>query len=680
MQKKASQDAQAWFMRRFKEKDIEFEKLDIFITPRRMTVLATGVPPVQDGRVIERKGPSTNAAPEVIAAFAKSCGVAEQELVIQLTDKGSFYFFSKKMNVTVNSEVIGGLIEDFFLDFTWPKSMIWGNYNIRWVRPIRNILCVFDSKILPVKFGHITANATTSAHRFLAPHGLEVRCFSQYSDHLQKNYVILSWQERRKLLLREAHKIAASEGLFLEEDGVLLDEITGLVEYPWVMMGHIDQEFMDIPEVILASSMKRHQKYLLVYDQNKRMAPRFVVITNMPCESGDIISGYEKVLKARLADAKFFWQEDTRKPLENYVPALKHVVFHTKLGSVYDKTVRMMDIAIFLSVWIPHANLKFVKEAAKLCKADLVTLTVGEFPELQGKIGYHAILQRGGNSEVANAIMHHYSPVGSDDSCPTKPVTIAIALADKIDTLGSLFMIGERTTGSKDPLGLRRSAIGIIRLIIENKLHMPLDIILDKTYLTIVKNAPNDTKFEHKDTVIDAIKSFILERFKVMLKGQSIRSDVIEAVMANKKRDDLLSIMYNIISLTDLCQMEHGKRVLFTYKRVDNIINSLSSKRDLSEKEAGFKKIVNNMLIEDEEVKLAQLAEHFKNSVNNAHEEDNLHKLFDIFGGFVEPIEAFFDKVVVNCDDKDIFINRLSLLAKIRKFIKESVDLSFIEF
>ncbi|EKV29197.1 Glycyl-tRNA synthetase beta chain [Caenispirillum salinarum AK4] len=477
MQAKAAEDLKTLLVKGLEKAGITPENPRCFVTPRRLTVVMEGLPLSQPDVKEERKGPKVDAPEKAIEGFLRATGLTLDQCEQRDTPKGPVYFavIEKKGRETI--EVLPEIIVEALANLPWPKSMRWGTNPTRWVRPLHRIVALLNGRQIDVEYAGVKAGAETEGHRFLAPEPFPVGDFDSYREKLTSAYVMLDPEERRRVIRTEAQRLCESEGLKLKEDEGLLREVMGLVEWPVVMMGRIDDEFMDVPEEVLTTSMRSHQKYFSVNTKDGALAPRFVVVSNMIAEDGGqaIIAGNERVLRARLSDAKFFWDQDRKQPLEKRVDGLKDRVFHAQLGTEYDKVQRIRKLAGEIAAPMISANqLELVDRAAALCKADLPTGMVGEFPELQGIMGRYYALHDGEAPAVADAIASHYSPLGPNDECPQAMVSVAVALADKIDTLAGFWAIDQKPTGSKDPYALRRAALGVIRLIRENNLRISL--------------------------------------------------------------------------------------------------------------------------------------------------------------------------------------------------------------
>ena len=478
MQAKAAEDLKTLLVKGLEKAGLTPENPRCFVTPRRLTVVMEGLPLSQPDVKEERKGPKVDAPEKAIEGFLRSTGLTLDQCEQRDTPKGPVWFAVLEKQGRETIEVLPEIIVEALSNLPWPKSMRWGTNPTRWVRPLHGIVALLNGRQVDLEYAGVKAGAETVGHRFLAPEPFPVGDFDGYREKLTSAYVMLDPEERRRVIRTEAQRLCEGEGLVLKEDEGLLREVMGLVEWPVVMMGRIDDEFMDVPEEVLTTSMRSHQKYFSVETPEGALAPRFVVVSNMIAEDGGqaIIAGNERVLRARLSDAKFFWDQDRKKPLESWAEGLKTRVFHAQLGTEHDKVERIRTLAGEIAR-LTGADAAQVDRAAVLCKADLPTGMVGEFPELQGLMGRYYALGENEAPEVADAIASHYSPLGPNDECPQAMVSVAVALADKIDTLAGFWRIDLKPTGSKDPYALRRAALGVIRLIIENKVRLPLSVV-----------------------------------------------------------------------------------------------------------------------------------------------------------------------------------------------------------
>ena len=478
MQKKASDDLKRMISDGLKGAGLTFDGADAYVTPRRLVLNVTGLPVSTPDVREERRGPRADAPEKAVEGFLRGAGVARDACEERETPKGTFLFAIIEKKGKQTAEVVAEILKDTIKNFPWPKSQRWGRGSLKWVRPLHSILCILDGETIDLDVEGIKSGNTTSGHRFMAPDEFTVSGFEDYKAKLLAHKVMLDANERAELIEAKAKELAADKGLEWVEDRGLLAEVAGLIEWPVPLMGGFDPSFMEVPEEVLILTMKKDQKYFVTRDPNTgKLAPYFITVTNIEPSDGGIAvaAGNERVLSARLSDAKFFWDQDLKGKLDDNLDALKEIVFHKDLGTVHDRVERMKKLARYLADFIPDCDADAAERAAELAKADLVSNMVYEFPEVQGAMGRYYALKQGESDAVADAIKDHYSPLGPNDECPTSPVSVAVALAEKLDTLVSFFGIDQKPTGSKDPFALRRAALGVIRLITENKLRISLN-------------------------------------------------------------------------------------------------------------------------------------------------------------------------------------------------------------
>ena len=648
----------------FKEAHLSFTKVTSFVTPRRLTLHAEGLPLEQPGSVEEKRGPRVGAPQNAVDGFLKSSGLTSlEQCEKRATDKGEFYFAIIKRPGQATKDMLPPLLLEVIRNLPWPKSMRFPAAPFRWVRPLQRVVCLLDGRILKLDLGDVPVGMESRGHRFLFRSTFNVSNFADYRDQLRKAYVILDAGERRKLIADALATTVQEAGFTLKPDEGLLDEVTGLVEWPVVLMGRIERDFMELPPEVLTTSMRTHQKYFAALDKNGALAPHFLVVSNMNAADGGkaIVAGNERVLRARLSDAKFFWDQDRKQKLIDRVEKLQERVFHAKLGTVYDKMSRVAHLAYTIAEYVKGADKTKVGHAVWLAKADLSTGMVGEFPELQGVMGRYYALHDGEPLEIADAIAEHYSPLGPSDRCPTAPVSVTVALADKLDTLANFFAIDEKPTGSKDPYALRRAALGVIRLILENKLRLPL--------LTIFRAA-----VEKGDPSAELLE-FFADRLKVALRDQGVRHDLIAAVFALGGEDDLVRLLARVEALGAFLKSEDGANLLTAYRRASNIVRIEEGKDKTRYGDAPnpalFKEAAENVLAE--KLKLAT-AESGK-----ALEAEEFAGAMAALARLRVPVDEFFGNVTVNTDDRELRANRLRLLSQIRDTLNRVADFSKIE-
>ena len=667
MQFKAADDLQRMVCDGLKANGLSFGKAQSFVTPRRLALVVDDVPAAQPDIKEEKRGPRVGAPQAALDGFLKSAGLTLEQCEKRDTGKGEFWFATVESKGRPSAVVVKELIEKTMGDFPWPKSMRWGSHSVRWVRPLHSILCFLGGESVGVEFGPIRASDYTVGHRFLAPHRiLHVHDFANYRMAMRRASVVLDQNERREIIARDVAKLAANEGYSVKDDPGLLDEVTGLVEWPVALAASIDEAFMDVPSEVLITAMRSHQKYFALLKADGSLAPRFVLIANRSTPDGgrQIIAGNERVLRARLSDAKFFWDQDRKNSLESYTPKLSERIYHAKLGSMAEKVGRLAALSEDLCQFVPGADAKLARRAAELCKADLSTGMVGEFPELQGIMGRYYALHSGEKPEVAQAIAEHYSPAGPSDRCPTAPLSVVVSLADKLDALVNFFAIEEKPTGSKDPFALRRAALGVIRLIVENNLRLGLVFV----FKAAVKSGD-------KEKVAGELLDFFADRLKVHLKEKGVRHDLVSAVFALGGEDDLVRLLARVTALGDFLASDDGANLLVAYRRAANILR-------IEEKKDGksYNATPDAALLQETEEK-ALFA-----SLAKADAEFGPHlaaeRFADAMGALAQlrlPVDAFFDKVTVNSEDRNLRENRLKLLSQIRSAMDKVADFSKIE-
>jgi glycyl-tRNA synthetase beta chain len=673
MQERAAADLAELVSRSLGEAELSHEQIDAYTTPRRLALRVQGMPARQADVMVERRGPRVGAPQTALDGFIASLGVSDYALEERDDRKGRVHVARYRRAGQPTPDVLVPLLGAVLARFPWPKSMRWGSYGIRWVRPLRGILCLFDGAVVPLEFGPLRAGGTTTGHRFLAPAPIEVRDFEDYRQKLAAAYVQLEPAARRMIITSEAERLARAEGLQLRHDPELFTELTGLVEWPVVLLGRIEPRFMELPKEVLITAMRHHQKYVALETGDGRLAPRFALVANLSGKDGGevIVVGNERVLRARLWDAQFFWDQDRRRPLASRVPELDGVVFHARLGSLGAKAARLEALARWLAQWVPGAQADRAARAGLLCKADLVTGMVGEFPELQGVMGRHYAYHDREHSEVADAIAEHYGPQGPNDSCPSAPVSVAVALADKLDTLVGFFAIGEKPTGSRDPFALRRAALGVIRLVLENRLRLPLKHAFEQAVGCYGDQLPD----VDADALSSELLAFFAERLKVHLKDAGMRHDLISAVFAAGEEDDLVRLLARVEALRAFLATEDGANLLTALRRASNIVR-IEEKRDGRSYTGQPDR--QRLQAEEEQVLFFRLIT-VGDDIAGALEREAFGEAMAALASLRQPVDAFFDRVTVNAEDLDLRENRLYLLGQIRSALGAVANFSLIE-
>jgi glycyl-tRNA synthetase beta chain len=693
--------------------------------PRRIVFIADDVPAHSAATVEERKGPRTSAPAKALEGFVKAAGLTSiDEAQVVKDPKGDYYLAKSEKPGRAASDIIAEAVPEIIRKFPWPKSMRWGTGRLRWIRPLHSILCLFDDKPVAFEVDGIRSGDITFGHRFLSgenitqPKVVKIDYISDYAETLMHAKVVVAGEHRAKVILEGAHTAASDAGLALVEDHGLLAENAGLVEWPVVLSGQFEESFLDVPEEILMTSMKAHQKcFSLRSAKTGKLANRFILVSNLEAEDGGkaIVAGNERVIRARLSDAKFFWENDRKRPLEGLTALLGQVTFHEKLGTQLERVERIKALARELAP-IVGADPDDAERAAHLAKADLMSETVGEFPELQGIIGRYIALAQGEKPAVADAIAEHYKPQGPSDAVPTAPVSVAVALADKLDMLVGFWAIDEKPTGSKDPFALRRAALGVIRIVLENGLRLDLlsafralgnehvdarvasDIsAIEKDSAFVAKlgfekpdssakvqalNKRNEDPTQSAGILIGRLValetdllSFFADRLKVYLRDQGARHDLIDAVFALPGQDDLLMVVRRVEALGRFLETDDGKSLLALVRRALNILR-IEEKKDAR---AFDGEPAAKLLKEKEEKALASAVKAVGKDVRAALANEDFEAAMAALAKLRAPVDAFFDKVTVNADAADIRENRLTLLAQIRALTLDIADFSKIE-
>jgi len=663
MQRGAAEDLRRLVTERLAAAQLAHDGAQAFVTARRLTLVVTGLPLAQPDVAEEKRGPRVGAPEAAVQGFLKSSGIASlAECEERDTGKGIFYFAVIRRAGRQTETLLPELLRAAILELSWAKSMRFPAAPFRWVRPLSSAICLLDGRRLALDLAAVPVGDTTRGHRFLAPAPFAVTGFADYAEKLRAAYVILDPAARRQKIADDLALTAKGEGLRLKDDPALLDEVTGLVEFPVTLAGRIEPAFMALPQEVLTTSMRAHQKYFALVDDKGALAPKFLVVANNLTTDGGatIVAGNERVLRARLSDAKFFWDQDRKLPLESRVPKLAERIFHAKLGSVLEKVERVAKLVEAIAPYVPGAGIDLARRAARLAKADLSTGMVGEFPELQGVMGRYYALHDGEPLEIADAVAEHYSPLGPNDRCPTAPTSVVVALADKIDTLSGFFAIDEKPTGSKDPYALRRAALGIIRLIIENRLRLPLATVFRATEFT----AP-----------VAELLAFFADRLKVHLREQGVRHDLIAAVFALGGEDDLVRLLARVAALDEFLKSEDGANLLTAYRRASNIVR-IEEKKD----ERGYGEAADPALLgEAAEAALAERLVEVERLSSAALRNEEFGVAMAALARLRRPVDEFFNHVTVNSDDAALRVNRLRLLSQIRATLNKVADFAQIE-
>ncbi len=701
MQVRAADDLKKLVTGGLVEAGLTYEGAEAHVTPRRLALCVAGLATRTADQKEERKGPRTDAPEQAIQGFLKSAGVTlDQCDVVEDPKKGSFYVARIDKPGRATTDVIAELVPDVIRKFPWPKSMRWGSGQLRWVRPLQSILCMFDGEVVSFDVDGIEAGNVTGGHRFMGPEAFTVSDFEDYETKLKARHVMLRTDERMDTIRASAKDLAFAKGLELIEDEALLAETAGLVEWPVVLMGEFDKAFLDVPPEVIITSIKTHQKCFSLKTQTQPISNHYLLVSNLIAKDGGrkIVEGNNKVIAARLSDAKFFWEQDRKTKLEDRLPKLEQITFHAKLGTQAERVARIEALAGEIAQII-GADVEQAKLAAKLCKTDLVTEMVGEFPELQGLMGSYYARAEGLDDAVADAIRDHYKPQGPSDAVPSGKVAQAVALADKIDTLVGFWAIDEKPTGSKDPYALRRAALGVIRTVLEGGLRMTMKSIAaehllrfghtDEDGIWIWGHDPSSkysdldrglvaspqTEIKTDGSSASDLLDFFADRLKVYLRDAGARHDLIDAVFSLGNQDDLLMIVRRVEALSDFLATDDGKNLLAGVKRASNILRIEEKKdgRDFSGQPQP------SLLVKGEEKDLHRAVSAAEANAKKAVEEEDFTAAMRHIAKLRAPVDAFFDKVTVNDADPSYRENRLKLLNRIREATLAVADFSKIE-
>ncbi|MBT4989349.1 MAG: glycine--tRNA ligase subunit beta [Rickettsiales bacterium] len=674
------------------------EKLNItdlqaqfYFSPRRLTIAIDGIPKTVKTKATEVRGPKISAPEQAVNGFVRKMGLAD---VAQLSKRkiknDSYYCYIEPESKLSLLELLPDLLIESFnkLSSFWPKTMRWGEYQLRWMRPLHNIAVIFGGDIVKFNYFHLSSNNSIFAHRLLNSAKKKVKNFAEYKQFLNNNHVVFDHQVRRDLILTSLLEKVKEENLELILDEDLLDEVTGLVEYPNILMGEFSADFLRLPKEALISVMKKHQRYFALTDQSGYLANKFLFVANMDYKNEDpkvkesVIIGNEYVLTARFNDAKFFFQHDQNIQIIERVKKLDQIIYHRELGSLGQKVAYTTALAKFISVFVPHSDLLLVERASLLCKCDLTTNLVEELPELQGVAGYYYALKSGEVSEVAVAIRDHYMPIGSKGEVPTDPITVSVALADKINSLVALFVAGERPSGSKDPYALRRLAIAIINIILENKLNISLAIVIEYAvhhYTAIIKQknkAGISGIFKNQEAdILKQIIAFIMERFHGLMNSRDITSDFIDAVYDDGTSDDLYIMYQKAKILVGYMQDDEFMRTVSAYKRAFNIYK----RAEEDDKKLYNKKLLKISFKHDVERDLFDANKILKDKIQDNIKIQDYQKAFNELRMIVTPVEIFFDEIMVNDPEPQVRENRLKLLATLCTTVNKLANLSYLK-
>lgn len=705
MQKQASDDLRKLVTDALVERGLVYEGAAAFATPRRLALHIAGLPARQPDTREEKKGPRVGAPEAAVAGFLKSAGLTSLDQAKVEKDpkgKGEFYVAVIERAGRGTAEVLAEVLPHVVRSFPWPKSMRWGaasarTDSLRWVRPLHSILCTFgpeteEPEVVRFDVDGVSVGNMTRGHRFMAPGEIRVRRFDDYVPALEKAKVVLDPARRRDIILHDARDLAMAQGLELVEDDALLHEVAGLVEWPVVLMGDFDEAFLDIPGEVIRATIRANQKCFVLRKHEGTLSNKFLLVSNIEASDGGsaIIAGNQRVIRARLSDALYFWKTDQAalpdfagqgKPLDQRMAKLRalNIVFHEKLGTQGERVERIKALAKEIAPLV-GANVEHAERAAELCKADLMTEVVGEFPEVQGLMGRRYAELQGEHADVCGAIEEHYKPQGPGDRIPTNPVSIAVALADKLDTLVGFWAIDEKPTGSKDPYALRRAALGVIRLVLENELRLKLTNLMQAALQQLLATNAARSSMDFNRTPVDLL-SFFHDRLKVYLRDQGARHDLIDAVLAmadaSSANDDLLTIVARVNALGSFLDTDDGKNLLAGYKRAANIVRAEEKKEKDGAAQFAAAYEASADALEAEKALASAIASASKEAAG-AVASEKFEAAMQSLSKLRAPVDRFFEDVTVNDPDAAKRLNRLRLLNALRNAVHTVADFSKI--
>ena len=652
------------------KKEISFKSSKSFSTPKRLVFLIDGIPEKIEQKKKIIKGPKVGAPEIALEGFVKSNNLTKANVYKKNIEKGEFYFAEIKPKVINILKELESIIPEVLQSYSWKKSMKWSNYDLNWARPLKSIITIFNKQVVNFNFFHLKSSNSMTVNEMDENKKKDIKDFKSYSNILKSQNIVLDQEKRKEIITKKIKSICNSRNLKNYFNEKLIEEVVNLVEKPNIILGKFDETFLKVPQEILIITMQHHQKYFPLFDNKDKLTNLFLSVANSPDIKGYIKTGNQSVVEARLSDAKFFWDKNKKQNLVKQVSKLKNLLFFNKLGTFYDRTQRLRKLASIISDQLNISKEK-VEIASSVCKADLVSDLVGEFPELQGTMGKYFAIEQGFDEDIAVAISDHYLPTGTNSEVPKKPISSSVAIIDKIDVLVGFFGINEKPSSSKDPFALRRSAIGLLKIIIENKLKVQLKDLIN--YSTVVYKEQNVKLLN--DSVVSDVLIFLKERFKNLLKEKKIRNDIIEAVIAENIGYDFLALYNKCLIVNKNISKEVCKNIIGVYKRASNIIDhELKNERNtiMGQPESFlFKKEEEKHLYD----KINEIRQYFTSTKRKESYDETLR----ILAGAKATTDNFFENVIVNDENSDIKKNRLELLEMFCKTYNNFIDFSKVE-
>ena len=655
---------------KLRKKEINFKSSQSYSTPKRLVFFIDGIPKKieQKGKII--KGPKIEAPEAALDGFIRSNNLNKADVYKKKIEKGEFYFAETKSKTTDILEELQSIIPETFQTYSWKKSMKWSTYDLSWGRPLKSIIALFNDEVINFNFFHLQSGNLTSLDGADDEIVKKINNFKTYLNILKSQNIILDHEKRRNIVIKKMNSICNAKKLRNHFNEKLIEEVVNLVEKPNVILCKFDEIYLKIPQEILIVTMQQHQKYFPLFDDSNKLTNLFLLVSNLPDKKGYIKIGNQRVIESRLSDAKFFWEKNKNQSLVKQVGKLKNLYFFNQLGTFYNRTQRLRKLAVMIADQLNISKEK-VEIASSICKADLVSDLVGEYPELQGIMGKYFAKEQGFEEDVSMAISDHYLPIGINSEVPKKPISIAVSLIDKIDILVGFFGINEKPTSSKDPFALRRNAIGLLRIIIENKLTIQLKDLIN--YSTALYEKQN-VKFVNKSTTKEVL-FFLRERFKNLLKDKKIRHDIIYAAESSRSTDDFLELYKKCFVINKNISKDIFKNIIGTYKRASNIIDQelKGKKQDISGQPESF------LFKKDEEKNLFKKINEIRQYFLSTKRQESYDETLKILAEAKLTTDNFFDNVIVNDENSDIKKNRLELLKMFCKTYNNFVDFSKVE-
>ena len=671
LQKHAREGIQKLFTESFDKLNINFKSNKSYSTPKRLVFFFEEITEKIEKKGITIKGPKVDSPKSALEGFIKSNNLDRTEVFEQSLDKGRFFFAKINPKIILVKKELAKIIPDILNKYSWKKSMRWADHSLIWGRPLKSILALFDNQVIQFSFHHLVSNNLTFSDEIMEEGQKKIKDFRSYLKLLDSKKIILDQNLRKQLIVKQIDKVCKVRKLKKKLNEKLLDEVVDLVEKPNILVGKFDKSFLNIPKEILITSMQQHQKYFPLFNQEDNLTNFFIIVTNLEDKKGLVKIGNERVISARLSDAKFFWEKNKAQSLVKQVGNLKSINFFSKLGTLFHKVQRIKKLGTMIADQL-NLNKEKVEISASICKVDLLSDLVGEYPELQGILGSYFARVQGFDEDISLSIKEHYLPLGLDSKIPKKPISVAVSIVDRIDTLVGFFGIGEKPTSSKDPFALRRTAFGLLRIIIENNLSIQLKNLINYSNTLYLEQG---FKFPNQPT-LNTITNFLRDRFKNYLKEKKISYDIIEAALASSHvSDDFVSLHKKCLIFNKYLKKDLGKNILTTYKRASNILNQ--EKKTINLKITGEPNSI--LFNKDEEKLLFNQINEVRKYYSNVIKDENYEKTLEILSSAKKTTDNFFENVVVNDENENVKKNRLELLEMFCNTFDNFIDFSKVE-